>query len=117
MQVNAEVLQSSIYQFYQSLNAWFTHMTDFQNSDTAFVLESCLKQVKDLILEFSIIGSFFLVYHNWLVNYNVGFFLLGACVDQFIDSQANYQGCRYAAHVLHCHTLAVMHFLNGERVC
>ena len=43
--------------------------------------------------------------------------MLGACVDEFIDRQANYQGYRYAAHVLHCHTLAVKHFLNGERVC
>ena len=45
------------------------------------------------------------------------FFPLGACVDEFIDSQANYQGYRYDVHFLRCHTFEVITSVNGEGVC
>ena len=51
--------KKSIYQFYKCLNAQFTHKSDFENSDATFALVWCLKQVKDLIPEFLISGSFF----------------------------------------------------------
>ena len=118
LQLNTEVSPISIYQFYKCLNARFTHKTDFQNSDTTFVLVWCLKQAKDLTLEFLISGSFLSEKTTyWWLYYNIVFFPLGSCEHEFIDSQANYQGCRYDFHFLRCHAFSVINFVNGEGVC
>ena len=78
----------------------------------------CLKQVKALILEFLISGSFFSEKKTyWLLYFNIVFFPLGTYVDEFINSQANYQGYRYDVHFLWCHTFAVINSVNGEVVC
>ena len=42
---------------------------------------------------------------------------MGVCVDEFIDSQANYQGYRYDVPFLRCHTFAVIQSLNGGGAC
>ena len=39
------------------------------------------------------------------------FFPLGACLDEFINSQANYQGYRFV-HFLRCHSFAVIHSMD-----
>ena len=44
-------------------------------------------------------------------------FPLGWCVDEVVDSQANYQGYKYDDHFLWCHTFAVKHYVNGEGSC
>ena len=51
----------------------------------------------------------------WVLFYNI-FFPLGACVGEFIDSQANYQGYKYDVHFLGCHTFAVINSVNGVRL-
>ena len=44
-------------------------------------------------------------------------FPLGGCVNEVVNSQANYQGYRYDVHFLCCHTFAVMHSVNDGGVC
>ena len=76
----------------------------------------CWQQVKDLILEFLISGkktTFWLLYYSIILVS----FPLGGCVDEVVDSQANYQGYRYGIHFLWCHIFAVMHSVNGEGIC
>ena len=53
----------------------------------------------------------------WLLYYNIVFFPLDACVDEFIDSQADYQGYKYDIHFLRFHTFAVIHSVNVEGIC
>ena len=74
------------------------------------MLVLCLKQVKDLILEFPVGGSFFsekttfrLLYYT-IVLVSIP---LGGCVDEVVDSRANYQGFRNYVHFVRCHTFAV----------
>ena len=90
---------------------------DFQNSGAAVVFLWCLKQVKDLILEFLINESFFSE-KQLSDNYNIILvsFPLGGCVNEVVDNQANYQEYRYYVHFLRCHTFAVIHSVNGEGV-
>ena len=83
-------------------------MTDSQKSWATVVLVWCWKQVKDIILEFSISGSFFSEKTS---------FPLGWCVDEIVDGQANYQGSKYDVNFLECHTFAVIHSMNGQGVC
>ena len=69
------------------------------------------ERVKDLILEFLIVGVFFQkkqlsYYHTIILNS----FPLGGYIDQVIDIQSNYQGYRYD-------TFAVIHNVNGKVVC
>ena len=74
----------------------------------------CLKQYKNFLLKLSISGSFFsenkflVLYTTILVS-----FPLGGCVDEVVDNQTNDQRYTYA-HLLYCHTLTVLHFMNGE---
>ena len=44
-------------------------------------------------------------------------FPLDECVDEVADSQPNYQLYRYDVHFLWCHTFAVIHSTNVEKVC
>ena len=77
----------------------------------------CVKHVKDIILTFSISGSFFSekeclnLYTMMLFS-----FPLGGCVDEVVDNRTNYQGYKYV-HFLHYHTLTVIHFMNGRGAC
>ena len=106
--------KKSIYKFYKCLNTRFTPMTDSQKSWATVALVWCWKQVKDIILEFSISGSFFSEKTTfWLLVS----FPLGWCVDEIVDGQANYQGSKYDANFLECHTFAVIHSVNGQGVC
>ena len=43
-------------------------------------------------------------------------FPLRGCPDVVVHSQANYQGYRYDAHFLWCHTFTIIHSVNGEGV-
>ena len=44
-------------------------------------------------------------------------FPLGGCVDEVVNSQANYQGYRYGVHLLWCYTFTVILSVNGQGVC
>ena len=78
-----------------------------------------LKQVKDLIFEISISGSFFSQKNKrfGLLYYILVPFPCGGCVDEVVDKLSSYQENRYDVHFLECHTFAVIHFMNGEKVC
>ena len=43
-------------------------------------------------------------------------FPFGRCVNKVVDSPENYEGYRYDVHFPQCHTLAVIHSVNGEGV-
>ena len=79
------------------------------------------KQVKELILEFSISGFFnFFSEKTKLLDYYTIIlvsFPLGRCVDEVVDSRENYQRYRCDIHFLWCRTLAVIHSVNGAGVC
>ena len=77
---------------------------------TAIMLISCLKQVKDFILTFSISGSFFPEKEVLNLYTMILFsFPLGRCVDEIVDSRTNYQRYKYV-YFFQCHTLTVIHF-------
>ena len=44
-------------------------------------------------------------------------FCLGGCVDEVVNSQADYPGYCYDFYFLRWYTFAVIHFVNGEGVC
>ena len=102
----------------QILNAWFTHKTDTKSSGTLVVFVWCLKQVKDLILEFSLSGSFFSEKKQLLGYYAIILvsFPLGGYVDEVVDSRANYQEYRYDVHFFWYHTFEVMRSVTVEGV-
>ena len=43
-------------------------------------------------------------------------FPLGGCIDEVVDNRTNYQGYKYICF-LQYHSLAVIHFMNGEGSC
>ena len=43
-------------------------------------------------------------------------FLSGGCVDEVVDNWADYQWYEYDVYFLQCHTLTVIHDINGEGV-
>ena len=45
------------------------------------------------------------------------YFPLSRCIDEVVDSRANYQGYRCDLYFLWCHITAVIHAMNGEGVC
>ena len=61
-------------------------------------------------------GSFFPEKEQLSDYYNTGFFT-GWCVDEVVDSRANYWGYKYDVHFIQCHTFAVIHSVKGEGVC
>ena len=81
---------------------------------TAVMLICCLK-VRDFILKFSISGSFFSE-KEFFNLYTMRLFSSAECVVEVVDNRANYQGYKYV-YFLPYHTLTVIHFMNGERVC
>ena len=40
----------------------------------------------------------------------------GECVDEVVDNWTNYEGYKFV-YFLQYHTLAVIHFMNGEGAC
>ena len=44
-------------------------------------------------------------------------FTSGGCIDEVVDNGANYQEYECDVYFVHCHLLAVIHFMNGEVVC
>ena len=82
-------MQRRIYQFHKCLNARFVY--------TTVLLVWCLKNVKDLILELSISGSFYsgktkLLDYCTIILVS---FRLGGSVVEVADSWAIYQGYWY----------------------
>ena len=75
----------------------------------------CLKHVKDFILTFSIIGSFFSEkgFLNLCTMILFSFPLKG-CVDEVDENRTNHRGYKYVCF-LQYHTLSVIYFMNGER--
>ena len=45
------------------------------------------------------------------------FFVLGECVHEVDNSQANYQGYRYDVNFLWCHTFVAIYSVNCEGFC
>ena len=85
---------------------WFPEQ--WRNSCVGLMLK------KVLILAFLVSWSFFSEKH--FINYTTILvsFHLGGCVDEVVNSHANYQGYWYDVHFLRCHTFAVIHSVNGE---
>ena len=74
----------------------------------------CLKQYKTFLLKLSISenlfseNTFLVLYTTILVS-----FPLGGCVDEVVVNETNDQRYTYV-HLLYCHLLTVLHFMNGE---
>ena len=56
-------------------------------------------------------------FSHWYILKYWFLFSLGGCVDEVVDSQADYQGYRYDVNFLRWHIFAVIHSMNGEGIC
>ena len=94
--LNAEVLQKSIYQFYECLNVRFTHKTYSKNSAATVVISLMLK-TGQRSYPWIVNRWKFLFQKKQLTDYYILIlvcFPFGEFVDEVVNSHENYQGCR-----------------------
>ena len=114
--LNAKVLQgnSTVLSILHLLKGLISSRRNFQRTIAQSAIFSwCLKQLKDSILKFQISESFFSQKAFWN-QYTVVLvsFPSGACVEEVVGNQANYNGYKDDVYFLQYNIWAVICFMN-----